>query len=365
MSKLTVGFGEVMLRLAPPERKRFGQALPGSLNATFGGAEANLCASLAMLGGRARYVTRLPDHPIARALVRELASFGVDTARIDFAGPGRLGVYYVEFGASLRGAEVVYDREHSAVALAGPETYDFDALLEDAGRLHLSGITPALSRKAFETTLALAQAAASRGVAVSCDLNFRKKLWNWEPGTERRALAGRCMAPIAATAELVIGNEEDAFDVFGIAAADSDVEAGKLDTAAYGAVAGQLAGRFPQAKFIAFTLRESHSADDNGWGGMLYDCRQKRAFFAPLDAAGRYAPYRIRGIVDRFGGGDAFAAGLLHALDSEAHADPAAAVAFAAAAAALKHTVYGDYNRVTEDEVLNLMRGNASGRVKR
>ena len=359
------GFGEVMLRLCPPGKMRFCQTLPGTLMATYGGGEANVCASVAMLGGQSRYLTALPDNPVARAFAAQLRGLGSDVSRIRYDKAGRMGVYYAEHGSNMRGSNVVYDREGSTISLLPPSAYDFDAMLDGVTNLHLTGITPSLTRNAFETTLAIARKAAEKGISVSVDLNYRKKLWNWEPGTAKNQLAGRCMAEIVPFADVIIGNEEDASDVFGISASDTSIESGKLNIAGYREVAAKLSAKFPRAKFVAITLRESISADHNNWGGMLYDCAAKQAHFAPLDAAGNYAPYEIRNIVDRFGGGDSFCAGLLYALNTEKFSAPATAIRFAVAASALKHTISGDYNCSSAAEVESLMNGSTSGRVKR
>ena len=359
------GFGEVMLRLSPPNRKRFAQGLPGTLEATFGGGEANVCASLAMLGTPARYLTALPANPVAKAFAAELRGLGVEVDRIRWSDSGRMGVYYAEHGAAQRGSGVTYDREHSVIAELGPEAYDFDAMLDGVGHLHLTGITPALSENAFKTTLELARNAAARGIVLSCDLNFRKKLWKWRSGVAPRELAADCMSQIVPLTDWIICNEEDAADVFGIRSQGADVTAGKLNVQGYVEVAQRLFDRFPKVKKVAITLRESISADHNNWGAMLCERASGQAFFAPLDAAGRYAPYEIRDIVDRFGGGDSFGAGLIHASYSDDCSDPAAAIRFAAAASCLKHTIVGDYNYTSRAEVLALMNGSGSGRVAR
>ncbi|MBS1371685.1 MAG: sugar kinase [Lentisphaeria bacterium] len=353
-----------MLRLCPPGKKRFAQSLPGTLDATYGGGEANVCASLAMLGSEARYLTALPSNPVSQAFATELRGLGVDVSRITWSPKGRMGVYYAEHGAAQRGSNVVYDREGSTVSLLAPEEYDFDAMLGGAGHLHITGITPSLSENAYRSTLALVEAAAARGVTVSCDLNFRKKLWKWKPGTDPKALAAGCMGKIVPYVDWIICNEEDASDVFGIRAEATEIEAGKLNIDGYREVAKQLFARFPKASKIAITLRESISADHNNWGAMLCD-REAGAFFAPLDAQGNYAPYEIRSIVDRFGGGDSFGAGLIHALYSEEYAEPQQAIRFAAAASCLKHSIPGDYNYSSRREVAALMNGSGSGRVAR
>ena len=359
------GFGEVMLRLAPQGKKRFSQVLPGALEATFGGGEANVCASVAMLGGRSRYLTALPDNPVARAFAAQLAGIGCDVSAINYAKCGRMGVYYAEHGSNMRGSNVIYDRDGSTISMLAPGDYDFESMLAGVTHLHLTGITPSLTKNAFESTLALARKAAEKNITVSVDLNYRKKLWNWEPGTAKNELAKRCMEQIVPFADIIIGNEEDASDVFGINAENTAIDKGELNISGYAEVASKLSKKFPRAKFVAITLRESISADHNNWGGMLYDCKAEKAFFAPLAADGSYAPYEIRNIVDRFGGGDSFCAGLIFALNSEEFSAPADAIRFAVAASALKHTIPGDYNFTSCAEVVNLMKGSASGRVQR
>ena len=365
MDKIIAGFGEVMLRLSPAGKLRFSQVLPGTLDATFGGGEANFCSSVARFGAKARYLTALPDNPIVKAFAAQLAGIGVDVSHINYDKRGRMGVYYAEHGSNMRGSSVVYDRDNSTVALLAPEDYDFDAMLAGVTHLHLTGITPSLTRNAYCVTLELAKRAAAAGITISVDLNYRKKLWNWEPGTAKNDLAARCMGEIVPLADIIIGNEEDAADVFGIHAAATSIDKGELNIAGYEDVAKQLSARFPKAAFVAITLRESISADHNNWGGMLYDCRKRQAHFAPLDGAGNYHPYEIRNIVDRFGGGDSFCAGLIFALNTPELAEPSTALRYAVAASALKHTFFGDYNPATRPEVESLMKGSASGRVQR
>ena len=238
-----VGFGEVMLRLCPPERKRFAQALPGQLEATFGGGEANVCASLAMLGAKSRYLTALPENPVSAAFAAQLRGLKVDVDHILYTKSGRMGVYYAEHGAAQRGSNVVYDRENSVISLLGPEAYDFPSMLENAAHLHITGITPSLSEKAYLTTLELVKYASSQGINISCDLNFRKKLWKWRPGTAPRELAAECMGKIVPYVNWIICNEEDASDVFGIASESSSIEEGKIDAEGYCGVARRLLER--------------------------------------------------------------------------------------------------------------------------
>lgn len=359
------GFGEIMLRLSPPGHLRLLQTLPGKLEASFGGGEANVCVSVSLFGAKSRYLTALPRNPIADALVAEMRGLGVDTTRILRTDKGRLGIYFTEAGANQRGSSVVYDRAFSSISLAAPKDYDFDGMLDGVTWLHITGITPSLSEGAYLSTLAVAEKASEMGIKISCDLNFRKKLWRWSPGTSPKDLANQCMSEIVPLVDVIIGNEEDASDVFGIAASGTSVEAGKLDIEAYADVARKLSARFPKASRIAITLRESYSADHNNWGAMLYEAASKTSYLAPLDEAGQYKPYEIRNIVDRIGGGDSFSAGLVYALNSGEYSAPASALAFAVAASCLKHSIYGDYNFCTVDEVESLMKGNASGRVKR
>lgn len=362
---MLLGFGEIMMRVAPPGHLRFPQALPGKVDITFAGAEANVCVSMCHFGAPARLLTVVPQHTVADALVATLRGIGVDTGFIRRRESGRLGIYFVETGANQRGSTVLYDRDHSAISLAGPEEYDFPAALQGVTWLHLTGITPSLSDKAFRSTLELAKAAKSRGVTISCDLNFRKKLWRWRPGTSPALLARECMSQILPQVDLLIANEEDAADVLDIHAAGTSVDEGQINAAGYEQVAREIVTRFPNIGRVAVTLRESHSADHNNWGGMLYEAAEKRSYYAPLDSQGRYKPYEIRDIVDRVGGGDSFAAGLIYSLSGDGKQDPGQALRFAVAASCLKHSILGDFNYVTKEEVLALVGGSASGRVKR
>lgn len=352
-----------MGRLCPPGHKRFIQTMPGNLEITFAGAEANVAASLATFGAPARFVTALPDNAIGDACLNTLRGLGVDTGCIVRAGD-RLGLYFVEKGANQRPSTVIYDRDHSAIAEAPADAYDWQAAFAGAGWLHTTGITPAVSRAAFEATLTAVRAAKEAGLTVSCDLNFRKKLWRWEPGTAPKDLAGRCLREILPSVDVVIANEEDASDVLGIEAEGSDVESGKLDTGRYPEVARKIVAGFPGIRQVAITLRESLSASHNNWGAMLYDAEGGSAFFAPT-ADGAYAPYEIRNIVDRVGGGDSFGAALLFALNTSDLAAPETAIRFAAAASCLAHSIEGDFNFTSRAEAERLMGGNASGRVVR
>ena len=318
-----------------------------------------------MFGNETRYLTALPRHPIAESLVATLRGLGVDTSHIHWREPGRLGLYFVEKGANQRGSTVIYDRENSAVSLAAADEYDFAAALQGVHWLHVTGITPSISEQACQANLALVQQAKEAGVTVSCDLNFRKKLWRWRPNSEPRQLARDSMSEVLPLVDLVIGNEEDAADVLDIHAEGTDVAHGQINAAAYEQVARRVIERFPNVSRGAITLRESISADHNNWGAMLFDRSLDRAFLAPLNASGDYEPYEMRNIVDRVGAGDSFAAGLLHALNSETNEAPQEAINFAVAASCLKHSIQGDFNYVTAAEVASLSGGNASGRVQR
>jgi 2-dehydro-3-deoxygluconokinase len=360
-----LAFGEIMARFAPPAQLRWRQALPGSVQVTWGGGEANVCASLALLGQQARYVTALPRTPIAEAVVATLTGLGVDTSQVLWRKTGRLGLYFVESGANQRGSTVIYDRGDSAVSLAGPEEYEMAAAFAGRRWLHVTGITPAISEAACRANLAWVQQAKAAGLSVSCDLNFRKKLWTWRAGTPAKQLARECLGQVLPYVDLVIANEEDAADVLDIHPAGTDVASGRINAAAYTGVAEQIVARFPNVSRVAITLRQSISANHNDWGALLYEARARRSFLAPLDASGNYRPYEIRDIVDRVGAGDSFAAGLLYALHCPEFAEPPQAIAFAVAASCLKHSIQGDFNYVSREEVAALLAGNASGRVQR
>lgn len=359
-----VSFGEIMARIDMPGKKRFRQALPGSVDVSFAGAEANVAAFLAFVGKSAAFVTALPRHEVADACVGALRNMGIETGHILRTAEGRLGTYYVEEGANQRPSKVIYDRAYSSVSLTPPSAYPWERIFSGARWFHVSGITPALSAIAADATLAAAKAAKASGLTVSCDLNFRKNLWRWEEGTAPAALAARIMKGLLPYVDLLIGNEEDAQDVLGIKAGESDVAAGRLHVDSYAEVAAKIVAMFPNIKRVAFTLRESVSATHNRWGAMLYSTAGGNAHFAPT-SEGAYKPYEITDIVDRIGGGDSFSAALIYALSSPDLAEPQAAVGFAAAASCLNHSIRGDFNIASKEEILALMKGDASGRVKR
>jgi 2-dehydro-3-deoxygluconokinase len=339
-----VTFGEIMLRLSPADGVRL--ASSRTLDATFGGGEANVAISLARMGVDAAFITAVPDNDLGDGARRFLAGHGVDVAAI-ISRPGRLGIYFLEPGAAQRPSRVLYDRADSSFIRSGPGDFAWDPLLAGATWFHTTGITPALSASAAEAAIAGARAARRAGATVSVDLNYRSKLWDWGKA------AGDVMADLVAEADVLIGNEEDAEKVFGIRAPGSPVTNGNVDAAGYTAVATQLAERFPSLHTIAFSQRGSTSASDNTWSGVLWT---RHGFHVARS-------YRIVPIVDRVGAGDAFAAGLIYAiLDGRA---PYAALEFAVAASCLKHTIRGDVNQVSVAEVDALAHGSGSGRVER
>lgn len=336
-----ITFGEIMLRLAPEGYYRFIQA--ESFGATYGGGEANVAVSLANYGMDAYFVTKLPKHDIGQAAVNSLRRFGVNTSYITRGGD-RVGIYFLEKGASQRASKVVYDRANSAIALASPSDFNWDEIFEGADWFHFTGITPALGDGVAAICLEACKAAKKHNVTVSCDLNYRKNLWT-------REKAGEVMGKLMEYVDVCISNEEDASDVFGIKASDTDITGGKINKEGYKEVAKKLADRFGFQK-VAITLRGSISANDNNWAGMLYDGND---YYLSKN-------YLIH-IVDRVGGGDSFGGGLIYALLS--NMAPQDAIEFAVAASCLKHSIEGDFNQVSVDEVTKLAKGDGSGRVQR
>lgn len=347
MKNKIVTFGEIMLRLATPDYLRFNQT--AQLNATFGGGEANVAVSLSNYGLETEFVTRLPKNDIARACVMDLRKYNVGTNRIVYGGE-RLGIYFLETGAVARASKVVYDRAHSSIADIKPGMIDWEEVLKDAQWFHWTGITPALSQGAADVCLEAIQTANKMGVTVSCDLNYRKNLWKYGK------TAGEVMPALVEGCDIILGNEEDCEMVFGIKPEGFDVTAthGEVNAAEFESVCCQMQARFSRAKKVIITLRGAINANHNTWGGVLF-------------ADGKLyqsARYDITHIVDRVGGGDSFMGGLIYGLVSYPGNDQKA-LDFAVAASCLKHTIYGDYNQVTVEEVEKLMSGDASGRVSR
>ncbi|MDR1748208.1 MAG: sugar kinase [Spirochaetaceae bacterium] len=339
--KKIVTFGEIMLRLAPEGYTRFVQA--ETFGATYGGGEANVAVSLANYGMDAAFVTKLPKHEIGQAAVNKLRQYGVDTSKITRGGD-RVGIYYLEKGASQRPSKVIYDRAGSSIAKATAADFDWDNIFDGVEWFHFTGITPALGDTVAAICLEACKKAKAKNITISCDLNYRKNLWSKEK-------AGQVMAGLMEYVDVCIANEEDASDVFGIHAKNSDVTAGTISHDGYKEVAKTLADKFGFKK-VAITLRESISANDNNWAAMLYD--GKNYYFSKK--------YAVR-IVDRVGGGDSFGGGLIYA--SLMEMEPQETIEFAVAASCLKHTIEGDFNLVGVDEVKKLADGDGSGRVQR
>jgi len=345
MTQKVVTFGEIMMRLSPPGHLRFRQAR--SFDVIYGGGEANVAVSLANYGIPVDYVTRLPKNDIGEACMRFVREQGVGVDKIVWGGD-RLGIYFLEMGAVSRSSKVIYDRADSALATIQPGMVDWEKVFSDAHWFHWTGITPAISKGAAEVCLEAVQLARQMGLTVSCDLNYRSKLWKWgkTPGEVMPDLVQHC--------DIAIGNEEDAARVFGIHAPDTDVTSGTLDAGKYRFVCEELVRRFPSLKTVAITLRGSISASHNTWSAVLWDAG--KVYVAPT--------FDITHIVDRVGGGDSFMGGLIYGLLTYGD-DRQSALNFATAASCLKHTVFGDFNMVTIAEVTKLMGGDVSGRVSR
>jgi 2-dehydro-3-deoxygluconokinase len=359
-----ITFGEIMGRLYPNGNLRLRQSLPGQINMDFSGAEANVAASIAMLGGSSAFVTALPNNVLGDTCVGKMGSLGVNTGNIIRTDIGRLGLYFLETGANQRPSQVVYDRAGSSVAVIDAGEYNWEKIFNGATWLHTTGITPSLSAQAAQAALDAVKAAKQAGLTVSCDLNFRKKLWKWDASLAPRELAEKTMRGILPFVDVLVANEEDAADVLSIHAEDTDIDSGKLAIGKYPNVAKEIVKQFGNISKVAITLRESISATYNKWGAMLYDAKADKASFGPTKD-GEYEPYHIRNIVDRVGGGDSFAAGLIYALQSEEYSSPDNAIKFAAAASCLAHSIVGDFNYVSKSEVESLMGGSGSGRVVR
>jgi len=341
MSKKVVTLGEIMLRLSTPDFKRFVQA--DSFDVTYGGGEANVSAALCNYGLNGTFVTKVPDNAIGQSAINHLRRYGVDTQFIARGG-GRLGIYFLETGASMRASQVIYDRAGASIAEAEISDFDFDKIFEDADWFHTTGITPALSDKCTALAEAALKASKSKGITTSIDLNYRKKLWSKEKARE-------VMTRLCQYVDVCIGNEEDAETTLGFKPENTDVTKGKLNVEGYKSVFKQMKDKFG-FKYVASTLRESYSASDNGWSALVYDGNE---FYHSRQ-------YEVR-IVDRVGSGDSFASGFIYGLVTGMAMKDAAE--FAVAASALKHTIPGDLNHAALNEVKDLMKGDASGRVQR
>ena len=343
--KKFVTLGEIMLRLSPPGQLRFSQA--SGFDVTYGGGESNVAVSLANYGLETEFVTRLPKNDLGDACLQYLRKYGVGSSFIQRGGD-RLGIYFLENGVVMRGSQVIYDRAESAFATISPNMFDWRDIFADATWFHWTGITPAISAGAAAVCLEAVKAAHEMGIMVSCDLNYRAKLWKWG------SPASKIMEELVAYCDVAIGNEEDAEKVFGIKAPETDITQANVTAAHYQYVCETLAKRFLNLKTIAITLRGSISASHNTWSAILW--QSGKTFTGPI--------YDITPIVDRVGGGDSFMGGLIYGLTAYA-ANPQKALDFAVAASALKHTIFGDFNLVSVDEVEKLMKGDGSGRVNR
>ena len=336
-------FGEIMLRLRAPGHERFFQS--NMMEATFGGGEANVAVSLANYGMAAQYCTVLPDNAIGDECIKELRRFGVDVSKVQ-RGPGRMGIYFLENGANQLPSKVIYDRAYSAIALAKIGDINWDKVFEGVDWFHITGITPAISENAMELSLESVKVAKEKGVIVSCDLNYRKNLWKY--GKK----AAEVMRELAKYVDVAIANEEDVQKSLEITV-DVDVESGELDREKYRALGDKVLAAYPDMKMIAITLRESHSADRNGWPACLNDGEDFHVS----------KKYEICDIIDRVGGGDSFAGGLIYGLN--AYEDKQQALEFAVAASCLKHSIIGDFNRMSVSDVEKLVGGDGTGRVQR
>ena len=336
-------FGEIMLRLRTPGHERFFQS--NMMEATFGGGEANVAVSLANYGMDTQYCTVLPDNAIGDECIKELRRFGVDVSKVQ-RGPGRMGIYFLENGANQLPSKVVYDRAYSAIALAKPGDFDWDKVFEGVDWFHITGITPAISESAMELSLESVKVAKEKGITVSCDLNYRKNLWKY--GKK----AAEVMRELAKYVDVAIANEEDVQKSLEITV-DVNVESGELDREKYKALGDKVLAAYPHMKMIAITLRESHSADWNGWAACLNDGEN---FYVSKK-------YEIRDIIDRVGGGDSFAGGLIYGLNT--YENKQQALEFAVSASCLKHSLIGDFNRVSVSDVEKLTGGDGTGRVQR
>lgn len=345
MNSKVLTFGEIMMRLSPPYFQRLTQTR--SFDIIYGGGEANVAVSLANFGIDVDFVTRLPQNELGNACIQYLRQFGVNTSNITRGGD-RIGIYFLEMGAATRSSKVIYDRDNSAISTAEKDMFDWEVLFKGINWFHFTGITPAISQNLVEICLDALKIAKSKGITVSCDLNYRSKLWKY--GKK----ASEIMPELVKYCDIAIGNEEDADNVLGIRAPSTNVTSGKLDPQNYKYVAEEMMNKFPNLKKVAITLRGSLSASHNTWAGILFD--GNKLYISPH--------YDITHIVDRVGGGDSFVAGLIYGFLTFKE-DLQKILDFAVAASCLKHTIFGDFNLVSVEEVLKIMEGNVSGRVSR
>ncbi|MDR1789216.1 MAG: sugar kinase [Opitutaceae bacterium] len=348
--------GEILLRMSPPFGLRLTQALPGSLIATFAGAEANVAVTIAQLGGNATFLTALPDNPVARSCLAEIRAAGVDTSRVLLRGNGRMGIFYLEHGAGPRGGQVVYDRDGSVFAETPAAAYPWTEIFRDKTRFHTSGISPALSASSAALTLHALRAAREAGLSTSCDINHRRKLWNWDASRSPERLARDTHLQNLPFVETLIGNPYDLAMLLEKQPAAGPARCGEL--------ARQLAAEHPQLRRVAITLRQTLSSDENTFGALLYSRETDACVLSPRASGGGLSPHRVTGIVDRVGTGDAFAGALLRAL-GDGNLSAQDALDYATAAAALAHTVRGDYPYLPHAEVLGFSKGDATAHLSR
>lgn len=362
MSKAVVTFGEIMGRLSTENFFTLRQSLPGPLTLCFAGAEANVAASIALLGGRSRFVTAMPDNDITQACLGNLRNLGVDTSCIRMRDVGRLGLYFVQEGANQRPGKVIYDRDGSTLSMTAGDEYDWDAIFKDACFLHVTGITPAVSRTAAEAQLQCMKEAKKHGLEISFDCNFRTKLWNWDPSKSKVELASEVLQEMMQYVDILFAGREDAEILLGIKAGCPE-NMSRIEAQPY--IAEALASKYPGVKLLATTFRHSISATYNQWGAAIYDIADGQQFVSPCEN-GRYVPYDITAIVDRIGAGDSFAAAFIYAyLDEKLGKDRQMIVDFATAASCLCHSIQQDINFVSREDVLGLLQSGGTGRVSR
>jgi 2-dehydro-3-deoxygluconokinase len=360
--KPVICFGEVMARLAPPDFLRLRQAMPGSLEVTFAGAEVNAAAAIVSLGGEAEFISALPRNEISDACLATLRGLNVGVRHVVLRDHGRFGLYFVENGANQRAGNVVYDREGSTFSATPAEAYPWDEILQGAGWFHTTGISAGVSRTAAEATLAAIHAARAQRLMVSMDLNYRRKLWRWDAAVEPTELARRTLVELLPAVDMVMGN---AYDLAHAAEVEEPLPSNNgMHAVAAEAVARGVVRRFPQLRWVAVTLREGCSATHNRWGALLLRASDGATFVAPT-SKGVYEPFEITSIVDRLGAGDAFAGALIHALLTPELKDPQTAIRFAVAASCLAHSIKGDFNLCTRAEVEALMAGSNGGGFSR
>ena len=357
-----VSFGEIMARITTEGYYTLRQSLPGRVSLCFAGAEANVAASISLLGGEARYITALPDNDISEACLGNLRNLGIDASYVLKKNSGRLGIYFVQAGADQRPSKVIYDREGSTFSSTEGWEYDWDAVFQGASILHVTGITPAVSRTAAEAQLVCMKKAKEHGLKISFDCNFRSKLWNWEPGTPKEQLAGRVISEMMQYVDILFAARIDAETLLGIHV-DCPSSYSRVDEQPY--VAEAIHRKFPSVEMLLTTMRQSISATYNKWGAAMYDISDGMQYVSPC-VDGMYVPYDITSIVDRIGAGDSFAAGILYALtDPELGNDKQTVIDFATAASCLCHSIMEDINYVSREDVIALMKSGGHGTVTR